>query len=292
MSARGAPRSTPARIVSLVPSLTEACFALGLGDRVVGVTDYCVHPRDAVARIARVGGTKDADVEAIAALAPDLVIANREENTRRVVEGLEARGLRVWLTYPTTVETGAEVVRALARVSPERARAEAVVAELDAALATLAPSGSEGRAAGDAAIGGPSRMERVPPEERPRVFCPIWRDPWMAVGAGTYANDLLERCGAHNPFARASAAAGARGGDRRYPIVALEEVVAAKPDVVLLPDEPYPFGPDDAAEIAALDVPAARSGRIHSIDGTWVSWYGPRIATAVRELRRRIAIPR
>jgi len=109
-----------------------------------------------------------------------------------------------------------------------------------------------------------------------RVFCPVWRDPWLAVGADTYIHDLLQLCGGENVFAEHS--------DRRYPRVVLDEVVAAAPEVILLPDEPYRFGPADAAEVARLDVPAARSGRIHLVDGTLVSWYGPRILPAIERL--------
>jgi ABC-type Fe3+-hydroxamate transport system substrate-binding protein len=255
--------SQPRRIVSLVPSLTEALFALGLGERVVGVTDWCVHPADAVAPLPKVGGTKDADVGAIAALAPDLVIANREENTRRVVERLERARIRVWVTYPRTVQDGAALLRELASLgaTPEAIAnvvepVERAVAEAVQALATAKPAGSV----------------------RPGVFCPIWRDPWMSVGPDTYAHALLELCGGRNVFADRV--------ERRYPIVSLAEVAAAQPEVMLLPDEPYPFGPRDVRELARLDVPAARLGRIHRIDGTWVSWYGPRIRTALPAVRR------
>jgi ABC-type Fe3+-hydroxamate transport system substrate-binding protein len=274
---RGAPSATPQRIVSLVPSLTETCFDVGLGDRVVGVTDWCVHPADEVARLPKVGGTKDADVDAIAALAPDLVIANHEENTRRVVEALEARGLRVWLTYPRTLADGARVLHELAALSPDRERARRVAFATERALGLLEePSTPAGSARSTGSTGHPSGAGHEP-ARRPRVFCPIWRDPWMAVGGDTYASDLIERCGGTNVFAST--------GDRRYPIVSLDDVVAAAPDVVLLPDEPYAFGEIDAAEIRALDVPAAAEGRVHLIDGTWVSWYGSRIAKAVGGLR-------
>ena len=114
-----------------------------------------------------------------------------------------------------------------------------------------------------------------------RVFCPVWRDPWLAVGAGTYIHDLLQLCGGENVFAE--------HGDRRYPRVGLEEVVAAAPEVVLLPDEPYRFGAGDAAELARLELPAARSDRIHLVDGTLVSWYGPRILPAIERLRSLLA---
>lgn len=247
--------AAPRRIVSLVPSLTEGLFALGLGDRVVGVTDYCVHPREPLRGVARIGGTKNPDCAAIAALAPDLVIANREENTQRAVRTLRGADLRVWVTYPRTVREGVEVMAEMARLGAPREVAAPEVERLRAALV---------------------RAEAARPSHGTACFCPIWRDPWMAVGGETYAHDLLSLCGAANPFAGM--------GDRRYPKVDLAAVEAAGPEVILLPDEPYAFGPDDADELARLDVPAARNGRIHLVDGTWVTWYGPRIALALEHL--------
>ena len=254
------PETAAERIVSLVPSLTEALFALGLGSRVVGVTDWCIHPADAVAPLPKVGGTKNPDVAAILALGPDLVIANREENRRRDVEKLEAAGIPVWVTYPRTVREGAALLRELAELGAPRELLLAVVVPVEEAV---------------------REAERVRALRPTRVFCPIWRDPWMSVGADTYAHDLLALCGGTNVFADRE--------DRRYPRVSLDEVQAAAPEVVLLPDEPYQFTSADVAELARLDLPAARDGRIHLIDGTWVSWYGPRIARAILELRPLLA---
>jgi ABC-type Fe3+-hydroxamate transport system substrate-binding protein len=253
----------PRRIVSLVPSITEALFALGLGSRVVGVTEWCIHPAGDVAGLPKLGGTKNPDVEGIARLAPDLVIANHEENTRRAVEQLEAAGLAVWVTYPRTVREGAQLLSDLADLA---GLAPDAAARRDVALPALAVVDEAEQAAKNAA------------SLRPRVFCPIWKDPWMVVGADTYAHDMLRLCGADNPFAEF--------GDRRYPIVEIADIEAARPDVVLLPDEPYRFTQNDADEIARLDLPAARTGRIHLIDGTWASWYGPRIPPAVQGIRR------
>jgi ABC-type Fe3+-hydroxamate transport system substrate-binding protein len=250
----GIPRA-PERIVSLVPSLTEALFALGLGARVVGVTDWCVHPAEGVARLPKLGGTKTPDLDAIRRLRPDLVIANREENRRRDVEHLEAAGIPVWVTYPRTVREGARLLRELAELGAGPEAVARVVEPVERAVEE-----AEARAG----------------EPRARVFCAVWREPWMAVGGDTYANDLLRACGGENVFA-------ARG-PRRYPLVTLAEVEAAQPDVIVLPDEPYAFGPADAAELRRLDVPAARDGRIHLVDGTLVSWYGPRIARALATL--------
>ena len=254
------PAALPPRIVCLVPSLTEAFFVLGLGDRIKGVTEWCVHPAPELAQLPRVGGTKNPDLDAIRALRPDLVVANREENTRRDVERLEASGVAVWVTYPRSVAEGAALLREIAELGKRTAEIATVVEPLEAVLAAA---------------------RNAVPEHRVRVFCPIWKRPWMAVGADTYAHDLLTLCGGRNVFADRS--------ERRYPIVSDQEIVAAAPEVILLPDEPYAFGPRDAAELARLSLPAARSHRIHLIDGTLVSWYGPRIRRAIETVRSLLA---
>lgn len=253
------------RIVSLVPSLSEALVVLGLGDRLVGVTEYCVHPVHAFDGLPRLGGTKDADVEAIAALAPDLVIANQEENTARVVRALAKRNIDVWVTYPRSVAEGVVLLEDLALLG----------ASPDARRAFVAPV----REAFEAA----QSKQRTATRPRPRVFCPIWRDPWMTIGRDTYIHDLLELCGGENVFA-GGGAAGEEASDRRYPLLDLDQLIAHRPEVILLPDEPYAFGAEDVAALEGLDTPASRSGQIHLIDGTLVSWYGPRIAESIRIL--------
>ncbi len=250
------PDSPGRRIVSLVPSLTEALFALGLGERVVAVTEWCVHPSDAVANLPKVGGTKNPNLSEILALSPDLVIANREENRRRDVERLRAAGIPVWVTYPRTVRDASALLRELAKLgASEHAVAEVV----------------------EAVEGTVAEAEATAPAHGTRVFCPVWKNPWMAIGRDTYAHDLLRLCGGANVFAHRD--------DRRYPVVKWEEIRMAQPEVILLPDEPYSFGPRDVAELAVLDMPATRDRRVHLIDGTLVSWYGPRIERAVQTLR-------
>lgn len=250
-------RAAARRIVSLVPSLTEALFALGLGDRVVGVTDWCVHPAERVASLPKVGGTKNPSLARIEELRPDLVIANQEENRRRDVERLEANGIDVWVTYPRSVADGVALLTELADLGASDATRQAVLDPVHHRFAAAQAALAESR-------------------PRTRCFCPIWKAPWMAVGGDTYADDLLRLCGGENVF-------GARP-ERRYPIVEESEIVAAEPEVILLPDEPYAFGPRDVAELSALPIPAARSHRIHTLDGTLVSWYGPRIGTAIETL--------
>lgn len=244
----------PQRIVSLVPSWTETLFALDRGSRLVGVTDYCAHPAEGVARIPRVGGTKNPSLEAILALGPDLVIANREENRRRDVERLEASGVPVWVTEVCDLEAALAGIESLGAWVDARAAADRIVREARGALAAV------------------ETTRREPP---PRVVALIWKHPFMAVGGDTYADALIRSCGGRNPLARCAS---------RYPRIDARALAAVEPQVVLLPSEPYAFTEEDRLELEELPFPAARSGRIHRIEGELLSWYGPRMARALRTL--------
>ena len=249
------PPPSPQRIVSLVPSLTESLFELGLGSRVVGVTDWCVHPAREVAELARVGGTKNPSLSRVLELRPDLVIANREENRERDVAKLRAAGLAVWVTYPRTVSEAVELLAELAALGAPAERAEPAIERARRALEL-------------------ARARR--PQRGLRTFCPIWKRPWMAVGADTYAHDLIELCGGLNVFADRD--------ERRYPIVETEEIVAARPDVILLPDEPYSFGPARRRG-AGRAGPSGRPQWANSLRGrdarvlVWIP-HGPRLGGA------------
>ncbi|HTO14031.1 MAG TPA: cobalamin-binding protein, partial [Candidatus Binatia bacterium] len=243
-------------IVSLIPSITETLCALGLADALVGVTAYCVEPRAVVRGKTRIGGEKDPDLDAIRALAPDLVVANIEENVREHVEALRASGIPVWVTYPRTVAEGLAMIRELGAVTGAGARAEALLAELQPLYARV-------RAAS-------ARRRPVP------VFYPIWRAPWMTIGRDTYIHDVLAVCGAANVFA-----------DRpeRYPTLTLDDMAARRPEVILLPDEPFRFRRAHLADFAPYaEVPAVRDGRLHLVDGKPFSWHGPRVGEALRTL--------
>lgn len=190
------------------------------------------------------------------------MIANHEENTARAVRQLAQAEIDVWVTYPRTVREGAALLRELAGFG---AKAEAVqrwVVPVERAIEV-------------------ATMRSAPIGDRPKVFCPIWRDPWMTIARETYIHDMIELCGGDNLFANAES-----GANRRYPIIDLDDVVRAQPDVILLPDEPYAFDEADRKRLSAIDCPAARNARIHLIDGTLVSWYGPRIVEAIRILAR------
>ncbi len=243
----------PERIVSLVPSLTEALFVFGAGERIVGRTRYCLWPPRAVGKVPTVGGTKKVDVARLLELEPDLVVAVKEENSRENVEKIQDAGVPVFVGAPESVEGALWLLRELAKVV-EAPRAESALDPVERVYRRL----REGRGRA----------------ERRRVFVPIWKNPYMSVGSDTYAHDVLETCGGENVC----------GGSTRYPVSALEEVEEAQPEVVLLPDEPYPFCAEDIEDFYALDIPAARSDRIHLVDGKLLTWYGPRMASSLSQL--------
>ena len=239
-----APRPV-ARVVSLVPSLTEA-IASARREAVVGATDWCTHPSDL--DVDRVRGTKNPDRAAIAALAPDLVVANQEENRELDVERLRADGVAVWVTRIRTLD---EAFTSMRRLFGE-ALGWDVPAWLDEA---------------ERVWSGPT------PADGPRVAVPIWRDPWMVVGSDTFTGDVIERLGWTNVFDRSA---------ERYPHVELAEIDRDDVDLVLLPDEPYVFGPDDGPEAFTRAPTALVSGRL-------LTWYGPSLVSARSELQSVVA---
>ncbi len=247
----------PRRIVSLVPSITEALFAFDLGKRIAGVTKFCTEPADGVAEVPKVGGTKGVDVEAVAKLKPDLVIANAEENEKADIEALAAQGLTVFVTYPRTVIHATSMMRTLAEIADKKDAAAPIVALIEA----------------EAALARAADREHTPL----RVFCPIWRgDKWMTIGPDTYVHDFLSSCGLQNVYGESK---------ERYPQIELADVAARQPDVVLLPDEPYRFARKHVKEIAAA-IPGIDESRIHLVDGKDICWYGPRIGEALRRIRK------
>ena len=233
------------RVVSLVPSLTEA-VAVSAPGLLVGATDWCTHPADLV--LTRVRGTKNPERAAIIALAPDLVIANREENRKLDVTRLREAGLAVWVTV---IESVPEAMASLRRL-------------LTGPLGLDVPAWLT---AGERAWAGPAPRPWLPSR---RVAVPVWRDPWMVVGARTFTGDVLARLGLDNVFG---------AGPDRYPHVAAEQIRTAAPDLILLPDEPYPFSAGDGPE----EFPAQR---VVLLAGRLLTWYGPSLATARTDVLR------
>lgn len=260
----------PRRVVSLVPSDTHSVIALGALDRLVGRTTYCESPE--AQAIATVGGTKDVDVDAVLGLAPDLVIANQEENTRGALEALAPR-VPVLVSLPRRVEQGVAHLARLARLLG--------VADREPARSLI----RRGYALRGATATGA------------RAFVPIWMDPLMTFNADTFGSDVLAQVGIGNAFGDRlrlyplaadlgkTAPRDAAGRDVRYPRVTLDEVAARKPDLVILPDEPHAF---TAADEAALR-DALPGVRVVRICGKDLFWYGAWTIDALDRLAAQLA---
>jgi ABC-type Fe3+-hydroxamate transport system substrate-binding protein len=242
----------PRRIVSLVPSHTETLFALGAGGLVVGATEYCVHPEKELLGVPRVGGTKNPRIGRVLELAPDVVIANREENRRADVERLEAAGVPVLVTYARTAREAVADVRCLGELSQTAECAEGLARRIEDALER-----ARARAGG----------------RRVRYLALIWKGPYMAVGPDTFAADLLAACGGTNPLPAE--------GPRRYPRLDERAIESLDPQVILLPTEPYPFQVHEREPLLRLQCAASRSGRVHVVEGELLTWYGPRMERAL-----------
>ena len=235
----------PRRVVSLVPSLTEALAATGR-ELLVGATEYCTHPADL--DVSRVAGSRFPDLGAVRALRPDLVLASAEENRPGDLQELHAAGIAVWVTAPTTLAGAFTSLRRML-----------------AACGLAAPAWLE-----EARRAWASTYDGSPPRRTAAV--PIWRRPWMVLGSGTFGGDVLRQLGVANAFADAA---------QRYPKVSVADIRRAGPDMVVLPDEPYPFGPDDGpADFGGLDVAL--------VSGRHLFWYGPSLVEARDVLERQL----
>ena len=229
----------PRRIVSLVPSQTELLFDLGLGERVVGVTKFCVYPPEARQTATIIGGTKKFDFAEIAALQPDLIIGNKEENYQAGIEELAAR-YPVWLSDISTLPQALDMIRQVGLITGAASRAGQLAAAIAHSFDLL-------------------------PAPRPLVAVAyfIWRKPYMVAASGTFIDDMLSRAGFRNVFA----------GLGRYPEITSAQLRAAAPARIFLSSEPYPFGEKHLAELREI-CPAAQ---IQLVDGELFSWYGSRL---------------
>ena len=236
------------RIVSLCPSITESLIAFGLRDELVGVTRYCIHPRDEVKGLTRVGGTKDPDLALIRSLAPDLVFLNAEENRREDAEALGAE-FPIDVSTPRHASEVPEVLRHFGRRTGRVSEARSWAERIEEALSRL-----------------PSAPAPV------RVAYLIWKDPFMTIGDGTYIADLLRLGGGVNALG---------GKTRDYPAVTETEIVESRPAILLLPDEPYRFREADRRfwqeRLPGTDV--------RLVSGDDFSWHGVRTLRGLDAVR-------
>jgi ABC-type Fe3+-hydroxamate transport system substrate-binding protein len=251
-----------ARIVSLVPSVTELLFALGLRPQIVGRTGFCVHPREGVRNVPKVGGTKSVRVDAIRALRPTHVIVNIDENEYGTVEALRAFVPDIVVTHPLTPTDNFTLYTLLGTLFDRRDEAARLCAALDAQLLAIAAH----------------------PWPLQHVLYVIWRDPWMTVARDTYIAAMLRLVN----WQTLPACEGGPHGAARYPAFDFAEPWLDDVDRVLLSSEPYRF---TAAHRDALRRhPRLAGKRVELIDGEQVSWYGSRAIEGIAYLRREASV--
>jgi len=245
----------PVRIVSLVPSITELLCDLGLAGQLVGRTGFCVHPRDTVKRIPKVGGTKDVDLAKVRALAPTHVLLNIDENEKPVAEALAQFVPHLIVTHPLGPLDNPPLYRLIGAVFGRERQAAALCAQFEQACDAL------------------EKAARAWP--RQNVLYLIWKDPWMTVARDTYISRTLALAGWDTVPAAAAA---------RYPKVELDRALLRDVELVLLASEPYRFRARHLTELRALSVMGAKT--VLLIDGEMTSWYGSRAIAGLDYLRR------
>lgn len=245
----------PKRIVSLVPSQTELLHYLGLEDVVVGITKFCVHPNDWFRNKARIGGTKNVNIDAVRALQPDIIIANKEENVKEQIEALEAI-VPVWVSDVNNLDDALAMIEAIGLLTATNEKAQKLIEEINNCFYQLQT-----------------------PKPKPKTAYLIWRKPYMTVGGDTYISNMLEYAGFENVFAN----------EKRYPAITIEQLTETKCDFLFLSSEPYPFKQAHIVELQA----ALPNTTILFVDGEMFSWYGSRLLQAAsyfKTLQERIRL--
>lgn len=233
---------SPKRIISLVPSQTELLFDLGLDEEVVGITKFCEHPIAWRKQKTIVGGTKKVDYNIIDQLAPDLIIANKEENTKEMIAALEAK-YPVWISDVTTKIENELMIEQIGALVQRPQQALLIISKIQQAF---------------------SKLKCLSSDLKVAYF--IWKDPWMVAASNTFIQEMLLENEWSNVFEH----------KERYPIISIDELIEANPEVIFLSSEPYPFK-DKHIEELALQLP---NTKIILVDGTYFSWYGSRMQNA------------
>ena len=249
------PNHPPQRIVSLVPSLTELLYDLGLDQEVVGITKFCIHPTEWFKTKSRVGGTKQVSFESIAELQPDLIIANKEENQQQQVEAL-MQDYPVWISDIATLAQALEMIQSVGKLVGRERQANEMVHEIQDLFNVLLSDFS------------PNFIPRgFPISKLKSAIYLICNDPLMAAGKGTFIDDMLQYAGFSNVLQ-------SNGG--RYPLLTIEEIRQLQPEYLLLSSEPFPFAAKHLDYFKA-ELPATK---ILLVDGEYFSWYGSRLKEA------------
>jgi ABC-type Fe3+-hydroxamate transport system substrate-binding protein len=252
------PAGRDARIVSLVPSITELLFELGLADRIVGRTGFCVHPREAVRSVPKVGGTKAVKLDVIRALAPTHVIVNIDENEKPTIDALAQFVPHIVVTHPLTPDHNLSLYALIGEIFGCERAAQRLSGALASRLDALA--------------------QRHWPERH--VLYVIWRDPWMTIARDTYISAMLRLVN----WQTWPDVAGGLTGANRYPTFDFDDPALAGVERILLASEPFRFTEKHRDALAA---DARLSGKtVQLVDGERISWYGSRAIEGADYLRR------
>ncbi|MGN6342633.1 MAG: ABC transporter substrate-binding protein [Ginsengibacter sp.] len=233
------------RIISVVPSLTELLFDLGMNEEVIGITRFCIHPPKWFKEKARIGGTKNLQIEKIQALQPDLIIANKEENDKGQIERL-AENCDVYLSDVNTLPDALDMIVRIGELTDHLQQAMELRFKIKKGFDALS-------------------RDQTTPKIRSAYF--IWKNPWMVAANNTFINEMMLYAGLENIFEEMS----------RYPAITMEEIECLKPDLILLSTEPYPFKEKDKKEFDFL----FPQTKIAVADGEMFSWYGSRLLKSV-----------
>ena len=236
-------QEVPKRIISLVPSQTELLVDLGLEENLVGITKFCVHPVHLRKTKTIVGGTKEVKLERIKALKPDIILCNKEENTKKMVEELQEIA-PVHVSDIVNIEDSFELMQQYARIFDKEAPVKAIIGSIKEKMGKL--------------------QEQLKHRPVKRLAYFIWKEPLMVVGKDTFVDELLKLNKLENVF-QAS----------RYPETSLQEIKAKKPDLLLLSSEPFPFAEKHKPYFSELNI------EIKLVDGEYFSWYGSRLVKAM-----------
>lgn len=240
----------PRRIISLVPSQTELLYDLGLADEVVGQTLFCIHPEAMHKSKPRIGGTKNYKLDKIAALQPDLIIGNKEENEKAGIEELE-KHYPVWMSDIQTLDDALDMMTRIGALTHRSDKAREITTKIKQAFDSFKPLTTTPLA----------------------TAYLIWREPWMAAGHSTFITSMLARLGMQNVFMNETS---------RYPQFTGEQLASVNPELILLSSEPYPFKEKHISELQQL-CPRAK---VMLVDGELFSWYGSRLLHSVEYFKR------
>ena len=235
------------KAISLVPSITETLYSLGLNEEVVGITKFCVHPQDWFRTKERIGGTKNIHIQKIRELQPDLIIANKEENVKEQVEEL-ANDFEVLLTDVNNFEEALQMLRAVGNAVSKGFEADQLIAGIE------------------------RKFSKINPAEQKTAAYLIWENPYMTVGGDTFIHEMMKKAGFENIFADTN----------RYPETQINELKELKPEYLLLSSEPYPFKQKHSDELQQ-QLPGTK---VILVDGEMFSWYGSRMLLAADYFRR------